>query len=194
MEQAIELLGLTGLLLAVVASTLAVVVSGFTIFHLIRRAIGRQIDSHTASTHAKFAETLARIDENVKNLTSQVKTLTDQVKTLTDQVNTQGEQMRQMERNLRGEIIQQVKELREEMAQQGKELREETAQQENRLGDQIREGRAVTRQVEAKIDKTAADVNWVRGVLEGLGRNPMHRIESGRQLSDSQEPGDDASP
>ena len=45
-------------------------------------------------------------------------------------------------------------------------------QQENRIGEQFKDVRAGMRQLEMKIDKTAADVNWIRGVLEGYGREP----------------------
>lgn len=50
------------------------------------------------------------------------------------------------------------------------------------------------RQLEMKVDKTAADVNWIRGVLEGYGRDPEKRPVSRRPVSEWQEDGDNASP
>lgn len=80
------------------------------------------------------------------------------------------------------------------MAQNDKSLCGEMAQQESRLGNQFKDLRSGMRLLEAKIDKTAADVHWLRGVLEGLGREPLPRFGTRRPLSDSQEHGDEASP
>ena len=72
------------------------------------------------------------------------------------------------------------------LAEQGKAI---TA-----LEEQGKETRAGMRQLEMKVDKTAADVNWIRGVLEGFGRNPEIGPEARTPVSDWREDGDNASP
>ena len=54
--------------------------------------------------------------------------------------------------------------------------------------------RAGMRQIEMKIDKTAAGAPWIRGVLEGFVRNPGKEPEAKTPVSEWREDGDSASP
>ena len=169
MMQALELLSPVGLLFAGAGSMLALVTSGFVAYNFFRRAIGRQIKAETANTNKEVAETLTRIEVQASFLVEQGK--------------AHGEA-----------IAEQGKAFSEALQQQDKNLREEMKHQEGRTGEQLRDIRARMSQLEMKVDKTAADVNWIRGVLEGFGREPEKRIEPRTSVSEWREEGDNASP
>ena len=62
------------------------------------------------------------------------------------------------------------------------------------LAEQGKDLRAGMRQLEMKIDKPAAGVNWIRGVLEGFVHNPRKEPEARTPVSEWREDGDSASP